>query len=70
METKQRSKKKKILTIFIILLIVAAVGVGAFFGIRHLIWEAEKKKAYTPGGVWKIGADPCTLLLCTDRTHD
>ena len=46
METKQRSKKKKILTIFIILLIVAAVGVGAFFGIRHLIWEAEKKKAY------------------------
>lgn len=46
METKQRSKKKKILILCIILLIAVAVGVGAFFGIRYLIWEAERKKAY------------------------
>ena len=46
METKQRSKKKKIIKLCIILLIALAVGIGAFFGIRFFVREAEKKKAY------------------------
>ena len=46
MGEKTHSKKKKILTALLILVLAAAVGVGAFFLIRHFIYEAEKKKAY------------------------
>lgn len=41
-----RSKKRKILTVLIIVFTAMALGAAGFFITRHFIWEAEKRKAY------------------------